>query len=84
MPEAEDKLKALQIAYAQSFESESGKKVLKDLENRYCVHKTTMDANPHFLAHNEGMRSVILYIKDQLKMNKVNAKELRNEIEGQS
>tara|TARA_R100000664_G_C2749848_1_gene137169 strand:+ start:801 stop:1004 length:204 start_codon:yes stop_codon:yes gene_type:complete len=53
--------------YQITFESDNGKKVLEDLENRFHIHSSTMDDTNNNLAYREGQRSVILFIKKILK-----------------
>ena len=53
--------------YEITFDSDNGKKILEDLENRFHVHSSTMDDNNSNLAFLEGQRSVILFIKKMLK-----------------
>ena len=60
-------LKQLIRAYKQVFESDQGKKVLKDLEKRCSYHTTThIKGDSHESAFLEGTRSVILFIKNML------------------
>ena len=60
-------LKQLIRAYKQVFESDQGKKVLKDLE-KICSYQTTthIKGDSHESAFLEGTRSVILFIKNML------------------
>ena len=60
-------LKQLIRAYKQVFESDQGKKGLKDLEKRCSYHTTThIKGDSHESAFLEGTRSVILFIKNML------------------
>jgi hypothetical protein len=57
-----DKLKGLRNNYKSVFESEEGKKVLKDLE-RVCLYRsTTFDKDSLVMAFQEGLRAVYLHI----------------------
>tara|TARA_Y100001973_G_C5177328_1_gene322771 strand:+ start:51 stop:284 length:234 start_codon:yes stop_codon:yes gene_type:complete len=60
-------IKQLMEFYQITFESDNGKKVLEDLENRFHIHSSTMDDTNNNLAYREGQRSVILFIKKILK-----------------
>tara|TARA_Y100001951_G_C11197869_1_gene215369 strand:+ start:406 stop:639 length:234 start_codon:yes stop_codon:yes gene_type:complete len=60
-------IKELMEFYQITFESDNGKKVLEDLENRFHIHSSTMDDTNNNLAYREGQRSVILFIKKILK-----------------
>lgn len=55
------------IAYQTVFDSEHGRKVLKDLMSLCGFVQSSMDDNSHVTAYNEGKRSVIVDI-----LNKVN------------
>jgi hypothetical protein len=54
--------------YQTTFESAEGKKVLEDLE-RFFVYRTTFSQNQQQLAFNEGQRSVVLHIKNIMKLD---------------
>ena len=56
----------LHQAYLNVFKTESGKKILKDLERSCFVNSSSMsDSNdPYRLAFNEGKRSIYLRIKN--------------------
>ena len=56
-------IKQLMEFYQITFESDNGKKVLEDLENRFHIHSSTIDDNNNNIAYREGQRSVILFIK---------------------
>ena len=59
-------LKDLKVAYRKCFETEDGKKVLKDLERRCFLTYTTFNADPYVSAFQEGTRSVVLHIKQAM------------------
>ena len=60
-------LKELELAYKQTFSSETGKKVMEDLEKRCSFHTTThVKGDSHEGAFLEGTRSVILFINNML------------------
>jgi len=63
-------IKQLIEMYAITFQSDNGKKILEDLENRFHIHSSTMDDSNNNLAFLEGQRSVILFIKKMLKGDK--------------
>lgn len=72
------KIEQLKKDYISTFSSEAGKKVLKDLERRCFTNKTTFPQNATALnlALNEGMRFVVVYIKNMINMNVELLKEL--------
>ena len=64
-----DKLKGLRNDYKKLFESEEGKRVLKDLE-RVCLYRaTTFDKDPGVMAFQEGLRGVYLHITTLMNMD---------------
>lgn len=52
--------------FAVVFGSMQGKRVIAHLERMFFYRRTTSSENPYITAHNEGMRSAILYIKDKI------------------
>lgn len=60
-PEQERKLR---IAYKQTFGTETGQAVLKDLQGRCFKYQSTLDANPYVTAANEGARQVLLTVEE--------------------
>lgn len=73
-----EKIEALQKSYSTLFNTKDGQLVLQDLKKRYCIDKTTMDVNPHYTSCNEGMRTVVLHIQNQMKMTIKKREELQN------
>lgn len=71
-------------AYKNVFSGEQGKKVLYDLMKTFHVLNSTMDANPHELAYNEGARSVVLRILRTIQTDPAELERILNEQEGQS
>ncbi len=69
--ELEKKTKALKVDYHQTFGTEQGKRVLKDLENRcFENHTTFAGAGKSEETHiNIGSRSVILTINNMMKLS---------------
>jgi len=60
-------LKQLEIAYKQTFSSDTGKEVLEDLKKRCSFYNTThIKGDSHESAFLEGTRSVILFINNML------------------
>lgn len=57
-----DKLKGLRNDYKQTFSTEEGKRVLKDLEKVCLFRTTTFDKDSHVMAFQEGLRGVYLHI----------------------
>lgn len=76
--EREDILKQLQQDYRNTFSTESGKRVLKDLEN-ICFYKSTVFApDNNVMAFKEGNRAVYLHILTILELTPDKLKELEN------
>lgn len=76
------KEKAITImAYKDLFATDDGKRVLKDLMKSCYVMQSTIDANPHEMAYNEGARSVVLRILSTINVDPMSLKEM---IDGQS
>lgn len=59
-----DQEKKLRIAYKQTFGTEAGQEVLKDLQKRCFKYQSTIDPNPYITASNEGVRQVLLTIEE--------------------
>lgn len=58
--------------FLNTFNSDSGKKILKHLENSCFWNRTTYPNSPNDfnrLAFNEGQRSVVLHIKNMMNFN---------------
>lgn len=55
--------------YQNVFESPDGAKVLEDLSKTAFANKTTFNENPNKMAFNEGQRSIILHIKNMMKID---------------
>jgi len=68
-------------AYKRVFESDDGKKILKDLMKACHFLSTTMHVNPNEAAYKEGERSVLLRI---LKTVKINADEVEHHLKEQN
>lgn len=64
-----EKLQALKTDYINTFSSESGKKVLKDLVDRCFVKNTTFAGDVNQMIFNEGTRSIILHIKSMIDLD---------------
>ena len=79
-----DKLRELKQAYQNVFESESGKKVLADLERRCFYNTTTFSQNSNTTIFNEGKRSVLLHIKNMALIDlEATAKALKEQQKAQ-
>ena len=63
------KIKQLKINYCQTFGSEAGARVLKDLEARCFKNATTHTAEPNGIYINEGKRCVILTIESMMALD---------------
>ena len=64
-----ERLKGLREDYKKTFESEEGKKVLKDLEKVCLYNSTTFDKDPYVTAFQEGLRTVFLHIKTVMTLD---------------
>lgn len=64
-----EKLKGLRNDYKKVFESEEGKKVLKDLEKVCLYRATTFDKDSLVMAFQEGLRAVYLHITTIMEMD---------------
>ena len=73
--------KKLRIAYQQTFGTEAGQVVLKDLQKRCFKYQSTIDPNPYISASNAGSRDVLLTIEELMsdegiqKLTEVSGKE---------
>ena len=56
--------KKLRLAYIQTFGTEAGQAVLKDLQARCFKYQSTIDPNPYLTATNEGARQILLTIEE--------------------
>lgn len=66
MPKAEEIIKQLRNDYQIVFNSDSGIRVLKDIEMRTGMHKTNFSKDAGEMAFLEGQRAVTLFIKGML------------------
>ncbi len=64
-----ERLKGLREDYKKTFESEEGKKVLKDLEKVCLYNSTAFDKDPYVTAFQEGLRTVFLHIKTVMTLD---------------
>jgi|TARA_R100001443_G_scaffold76228_1_gene83687 cytidylate kinase len=63
----EDQLKQLVTDYKITFGTEQGERVLRDLENRCHMFRTTnVKGDAHESAFMEGQRAAILFIKQMI------------------
>lgn len=59
----EDKLKQRKNDYIKTFQTDFGKRVLKELEDMYFIHKPTFIlGDSQATSYNEGQRTVVLHI----------------------
>lgn len=74
--------KILRMAYIQTFGTEAGQMVLKDLQGRCYKYKSTLADNLLQTAANEGSRQVLLTIEELMsdegiqKLDKSSGKEV--------
>ena len=69
MPTNLEQLKARKKSYLNTFNSESGKKVLENLKNHCFVNQTTFNEKSLRLAFNEGQRSIYLHINTMMNFD---------------
>ena len=68
--EQQEKVNELIKNYKLTFETESGAKVLEDLQRRCHMFTTTnVKSDSHESAFNEGQRAVMLFVMSMLKRN---------------
>ena len=79
MANENEQAEQLRKDYREVFESESGIRVLEDLEKTCFFNDSTINEIPHIMTFNEGQRAVILHIKTKLLMTAQRLKELENE-----
>lgn len=72
-------LSNLKQAYCDTFGTPAGKKVMADLENLCFIDRTTFDLNPGAFARNEGMRLVVVHLKNMINMDLEELTKLINE-----
>ena len=65
--DATQHLKEMKQAYIDTFTTEKGKRVLRDL-NRYR-YKTTFRLDPIEMAYREGQRSLVLHIENMIRLD---------------
>ena len=75
MPSNLDQLKALKKSYLSTFNSESGKKVLKDLERHCFIKGTTFSEKSLRMAFNEGQRSIYLHVNTMMNFDFTNLED---------
>lgn len=63
------KVKQLKIDYCQTFGSEAGERVLKDLKGRCFGDTTTFTTEPNGIYINEGQRRVLLTIESMMALD---------------
>lgn len=59
--------KRRRAAYAQTFCTPHGEKVLQDIRERFSGAPSFVASNQYATAYNEGMRAVVLYIDECMK-----------------
>lgn len=66
-----EEIKQMKQSFVNAFSTESGKKVLADLEKLCFINRTTFPADGQALslAKNEGMRFVVVHIKNMMNMD---------------
>lgn len=59
--------KELKQAYRSLFETDDGIKVLRDLEHRFGMYRTSYVPNSDETIFREGQRDVVLFLRSTLK-----------------
>lgn len=63
----EDKIKQKIVDFGGTFSTPEGKRTLGAISKKCREHEATyVDGNPHATSYKEGMRSVIIYIREWL------------------
>lgn len=75
------KIKDTVLAYKRVFESEDGKKVLKDLMKCSSFNRSSVGEDPYETYFNEGARSIILRILKTTSMSMDQIEDYIKEIE---
>ncbi len=65
--EVQRKVKQGDHLFLTTFSSPDGKKVLKDLEDRFMMRSSIVPGDPYATHAKEGAREVVLYILSRLK-----------------
>ncbi len=79
MPDGMQKIEELKKSYMATFNSESGKKVLADLEKKCHTKNTTFAGDANRMIFREGQRSIYLHIKSMMEMDIERLKEIVNQ-----
>ena len=87
VPENQEELNEKQMAeieqlkkdYLETFNSNAGKRVLADLERKCFINQTTFSNTEGRTLFNEGMRFVVVNIKNMINMNIAMLKKLAKE-----
>ena len=75
------RLKGLREDYKKTFESEEGKRVLKDLE-KVCLYRSTcFDKEALIMAFQEGLRAVYLHITTVMNMDIEELERIANAVQ---
>ena len=64
-----DRIREVKQLYIDVFENDNGKKLLEELEKRCFIHRSTFNKDGMAMAFNEGQRSIILHIKNMMKID---------------
>ena len=76
-----EKLKGRRTDYKKTFETEEGKRVLKDLE-KVCMYRfTTFDKDSLTMAFQEGLRAVYLHITTIMDMDIEELERISNAVQ---
>ena len=60
----------LRVIFKELFSSAEGKKVLEDLETRFCYKSSTFVPNSDETIYREGQRSVVVFINNMIEDKK--------------
>ena len=64
-------IEELKLAYRRTFNTDDGRKVMEDLQKRFCFGITTfVSGDPYTSAFNEGQRAAVLLITRMLSEEK--------------
>ena len=76
-----NEIRELKKDYIETFSSPRGKKVLSNLEKICFTNKTTYSVDPNRIYLNEGMRFVVIHIKNMMNMNIETLRNLARKVE---
>jgi hypothetical protein len=77
-----EKLKGIRNDYKKTFETEEGKRVIKDLEKKCFYNFSVFDKEPLVMAYQAGLRDVYLSIVNIMSMDIEELERISNAVGG--